>query len=434
MKLRVWLIGLLSLFVVVGGAVLYVAPAQAVTCPAVTKTLTGTQTSGVSASNNGGTWDFTTAVWNNSPYPVEYPVRSESWTKGCLYGGTVNGNIPRSQTRDQWYNGEDGGTHYGGEAYRHTLTNTAGNFLYMRNSYASDVEDAFDPQATNFDSTVYLDHVHAKYIRDDCIENEGSGSDQHPASMKLTNVLFDGCFTGFGMRPSGSTSQQNGEGPQTFDVENSLVYIQPQPLGPIYCSDTSVNRGRCKPTGTSNVWLGSYGIWKWSDKAPSHVVVRNTIFRLDMPSYSSCRAQEWPAGTYENVTLVWTGDGAYKDAGDCSNVLPPGVTLTTDVSVWNNAKNAWLNGSTEPTPTPTATPTSTVSSTPTVSPSPTETVSPSPTTKPCTKKNPHACKTRHQLIQELDQMTAKVYTLRHKVNKLEHRVHHLERVIHRLRS
>ena len=60
-----------------------------------------------------------------------------------------------------------------------------------------------------------------------------------------------------------------------------------------------------------------------------------------MPSYSSCSSQEWPDGIYENVTLVWTGTGSYRNAGDCHNKLPKGVTLTTDLGIWRAAKKAW---------------------------------------------------------------------------------------------
>ena len=91
------------------------------------------------------------------------------------------------------------------------------------------------------------------------------------------------------------------------------------------------------------MWLGAYGIWKWSDEAASKVTVRDTIFRLDMPSYSSCSSQEWPEGTYENVTLVWTGTKRYRTAGGCHNRLPQGVRLTTDLGVWRTAKRAWLD-------------------------------------------------------------------------------------------
>ena len=62
-----------------------------------------------------------------------------------------------------------------------------------------------------------------------------------------------------------------------------------------------------------------------------------------MPSYSSCRAQQWPRGTYENVTLVWTGTGPYETAGGCTNTLPPGVELTRDGRVWRQAVDAWQN-------------------------------------------------------------------------------------------
>ena len=92
------------------------------------------------------------------------------------------------------------------------------------------------------------------------------------------------------------------------------------------------------------MWLGAYGIWKWSPDAASEVVVRDTIFRLDIASYSSCSSQEWPVGTYEDVTVVWTGKGRYKNAGDCHNRLPKGVELTTDLGVWRAAKGAWLDG------------------------------------------------------------------------------------------
>lgn len=343
----------------------------ATTCPATTVTRTGNQTSDLNQSNNGGTWNLTGATWNKVS---DYPVRSSSWSKGCLLGSTVIGRIPRSNTRDQWYNGV-GGTEITGDAYALTLTSGSDNWAYQRDSYVTDVEDAYDPNGTAATQMVTLDHVRAEYVRDDCLENEGSTV----ASVTISNSLLDGCFTAFAERPSGASTAQNGTGAASFTVTDSLVYVQPQPLGSRYCDSSAVTRGRCKTTGTSGVWLGAYGIWKWSTAAAKTVTVRNTVFRLDMPSYSSCSSQKWPAGTYQNVTLVWTGPGSYATAGDCANVLPAGVTLTTDVSVWDNAKAAWLAGGTTPTPTPTPTP----SPTPSTSPSPTPSLTPTPTPTSC---------------------------------------------------
>ncbi|HET6624785.1 MAG TPA: hypothetical protein VFG63_00210 [Nocardioidaceae bacterium] len=309
-------------------------------CPAVTKRVSGARHQGINATNRGGTWELRGAVWReNTPDPIEYPVRSEAWTRGCIIGGAVFGSVPKRWTRDQWYNGDDGGERMGGEVFRQTLTDTPGNFLVIRNTYAEDFEDAYDPNAARWDSTTYLDHVHAKYIRDDGIENE-----QTPHNMVVRNSLFDGVFTMFAERPKGSETARNGSGPQFLKVVRSLVYVKPQPLGPEYCDSESVELGRCTPTKRKNVWRGSYGIWKWSEDAAHKVVVRNTIFRLDQPSYSSCQPQLWPAGRYKNVTLVWAGKGRYRNAGGCHNTLPKGVHLTTDVGVWRRAKRAWLRG------------------------------------------------------------------------------------------
>jgi hypothetical protein len=320
------------------GADATAAEAQPPSCPAVTLVRSGKQTSGLDVDNASGTWDLTTAVWDeNAPDPIEYPVRSDAWTLGCIDGGTVHGNVPRSWTRDQWYDGEDDGTRLGGDAFRQTLTETPGNFLVIRNAYVEDFEDAYDPNSPDPSYTTYLDHVWARYIRDDCIENEDV-----PHSMVVSNSLFDGCFAAFAQRPKGEESARNGDGPQFFTVRNSLVYVKPQPLGPDYCNTEAVALGRCRPTGRPGVWLGAYGIWKWSEDAASRVTVRNVIFRLDMPSYSSCSSQRWPAGTYEDVTVVWLGHGRYRKAGGCTNHLPRGVELTRDIRVWRAAKRAWL--------------------------------------------------------------------------------------------
>ena len=357
-NLAIILAGILALT----GLAIVVTPAQAAItppgCPAVSLTRDGTNPAGINQTNNRGTWDLRGAVWNNSPDPLTYPVRSESWTNGCILGGRVEGNVPRTLTRDQWYNNDGYSQYDDGEGWRATFTSGSDNTAVVRNMFVSDTEDAFDPNHRSQAQKTYLDHVRTEYIRDDCIENEGDGA---PGSMYIRNSLFDGCFTGFAMRPDSSgTPAASGE----FVVEDSLMWLRPQPLGPRYCDSGRVDQGRCVPAG-SNRWLGSYGIWKLGAEAPKNIVVRDSIFRVDLPSYSSCRGNEWPAGTYQNVTFVWTGPGSWSSAGDCTNRLPSGVTLTTDKTVWDDAVTAWKGGTT-PTPTPTATPSPTA--TPTTTP------------------------------------------------------------------
>ena len=237
----------LATVVVAGSLVLaQQSTSSAHACPATSLTRTGAQSAGINQSDTDGAWNLRQAVWNRTG--VTYPVRSDSWTRGCISGGTVNGDIPRSATRDQWYNGEDGGAPGAdSEGFRQTFTNTPGNYLTIVDSGVTDVEDAFDPNFTRADSVVTLDSVRAESIRDDCIENEGgSGTSQLPGSLVITRSLFDGCFAAFAERPSGASTAQNGTGASTFTLTDSLVYVQPQPLGPNYCSATHVSRGRCQ--------------------------------------------------------------------------------------------------------------------------------------------------------------------------------------------
>ena len=331
-------------------------------CPATMLSRTGPQTTGIYETATDATWDLNGAVWDHvAPKPLMYPVRSETWTRGCIVGARIYGDVPQNLTRDQWYDGQDGGPRMGGEGFRQTLTDSPGNYVLIRNTYVSDYEDAYDPNGVNPGDMLYLDHVQAHYIRDDCIENEGRGTTQVPMSVVVRDSLFDGCFTGFAERPpAAGDGLPNGTGAQTFDVAHTLLYVQPQPLGPNYCSTTLTLIGRCTATAQPGVWLGAHGIWKWSSAGAATVVVRNSIFRLDLPSYSSCVSQKWPNGTYENVVLVWAGPGPYASAGGCANTLPPGVRLTTDVGVWDRAKAAWLAGrpwdTTPPQPQPTPAP------------------------------------------------------------------------------
>ena len=370
------------LALIAAALVLLIAPARSAvtlpTCPSTVLTRSGTQTTSVNQANSNGTWDLSGAVWPSSfdQGTHTYPIRSDSWGKGCILGGEVHGPIGRNETRDQWYNATNGGDREGGEIWRTTM-DSADDWVVNRDSYGSDFEDANDPNSTNAASTYYVDHQHLEWVRDDCVEDEDDSGVGVPLNVVINNSLWDGCFTVFAERPTYSNSgQQNGTGPQTLQVENSLIYSNPQPLGSTYCSDAKVTQGRCIATGTPGLWLGSHGIWKWSAAAASHVIMRNVTFRLDNASYSSCSPQQWPAGTYENVRLLWTNSKPYSSAGGCTNVLPAGVTLVSGQAAldeWNQKKAAWLAGNPTPSPTPTATTTA-----PTATPTATATATPTP--------------------------------------------------------
>lgn len=313
-------------------------------CPATTLTLSGSQTAQAYQDSTNETWDLSAASWDgNTPETLQYPIRSDAMTKGCILGATTHGNIAHTgtcSTRDEWWGGV-GCTHWGSEVYRMTMTDTANNWVLIRDDNVENDEDLYDPNHVRDDSSMYLDHIHGNHGRDDCIENEGSGLPQRPGNVYVNNSLFENCFVFLAERPPGSTTADNGTGNTTVKIENSLIELAPSRLGPNFCNETKVTQGRCIVDGSA--WIGNYGVWKWSDAAASTVIVRDTIFKVEMPSYSSCQGNVWPDGTYENVTFVWAGTGSWDTAGSCTNTLPAGVTLTTDTSVWTDAVANWNN-------------------------------------------------------------------------------------------
>jgi hypothetical protein len=203
-----------------------------------------------------------------------------------------------------------------------------------------------------------IDGAYGTYIRDDCI------TDLPHVALTVNDSLFDGCHTGISWRSSAKH-------PPAFPltINDSLFYIQPQP--------GSTSGGKCTQWVVNS--MANAGMWKMdSFKGTADTVhVNNTVIRIDLRNHEC--DDKWPVGTYNNVTLVWTGAGSYP-------AVPAGVTVTTDVSVWNDAKQHWLDqhGYAEPTPDPTDTdtPTPDPTDTGTPTPDPTDTGTPAPEPEP----------------------------------------------------
>jgi hypothetical protein len=99
-----------------------------------------------------------------------------------------------------------------------------------------------------------------------------------------------------------------------------LVHLAPMP-GPHGTDDPSI--------------LGHGSFFKKFDHGGRHQpIIRDSVFFLEEDCYSGCK--DWPAGTTaSNVVVVWVGDGEFP-----MSVLP-GMTLTTDRSVWDEAAATW---------------------------------------------------------------------------------------------
>ncbi|GAA4059046.1 hypothetical protein [Streptomyces shaanxiensis] len=317
---------------------------------------------------SGRTWDLRDATWHGAapdggtPDSTRYPFRLDDTGTGevCVIGGHMIGNIPREFSRDEFYRAD---TPYPGttdpqewdnEGFRWDMDEPS-DWVYQYGGYMENVSDALDPNSTSAGSTSYYERMHLVDIRDDCVENEGPRFTHH--NIVIRDSLLDGCHSGFSARQSGESQVVTPDGPSALTVEDSLVYIKPNELGPMYCAE---GPGPCATIATPPAagvdHMGNHSLFKFGPNGPGSVTLRNVVVRIDMPTNWSLSNNYWPeTGTYENVTLVWTGQDTYGDFPWGPAGKPAGVTVTTDAAVWDAAKTAWLAGR-PPAPSPAPTP------------------------------------------------------------------------------
>ncbi len=164
--------------------------------------------------------------------------------------------------------------------------------------------------------------VYARYTRDDFIENDRC----HDGT--ISDVLVDDTHMFISMRRGHSAASN--ECTANITIEDSLVRLGCQP----YRGDMKGNKD---PNSCNGRTTGSGQLFKTGAGGPT-VNIKNTVFLVESRNEGGIPQMNFPRGTYENVTLVWLGGGAYPGA------LPAtGVTVTNDINVWNTAKAAWLS-------------------------------------------------------------------------------------------
>jgi len=252
--------------------------------------------------------DLLGASFDGYPDTTTTPVNVGSTTpavRACVGGGVVAGKQAFDLT---WLDMHDV---IGGGGYR--VTTAAGQWSRIDGIQVTNVEDAFKPRGP--DGYWELANAYMTYIRDDCIENDETA----PGSVR--DSLFDGCYTGFSeQEQSGCCDATAGE---TFVVERSLMRLQPMP-GPYGTPDPKV--------------FGHGKFFKWVTPVPHPVVISDTIFYSEgMPSSTSTNWPFPPNTKTTNVTIVWVASEAWKWP------VPSGTTVTTDKSVWDKARQRWLD-------------------------------------------------------------------------------------------
>lgn len=242
-------------------------------------------------------------------YPVS--IRGRGSKNIVVNGGRIIGVQPRQLTwrfMKKFYDGDG-------------IRIEAADQKIVDRVYMENVQDGFSPRGGG---TWILRNSHLKYVRDDFVENDGL------LSGEIDNCLAEGVFVFLSARPGKTNDPEvlkmlDAREPPVVRIRNTLAHLEPMPF------DTE---------GENKRYIIKDGkacgqLFKWSPWGGT-VEVSNCIFRRDQMCSTGPTPMSFPDGKYENVTLIWLGEGDYPKP------LPKGVKLSRDVSIWDRAREKWL--------------------------------------------------------------------------------------------
>lgn len=231
-------------------------------------------------------------------------------------GGRIIGPAPKSTIWSHMKKDPVAGNGYDGDGVLFKGANGVAKVDHMV------IDNMMDPLSFNGQEVDAFEvcGVYSRGARDDFIEDDSC----HDGIVR--DSLVDGAHMFISARPG---HQSNGKvcAPK-LTIENSLVSINCQP----YNGDMKGNKDRESCNGTTT---GAGQIFKTSVGGPT-VTAKNTIFMVEDKNEGGTPQMNFPKGSYQNVTLVWLGGGQYPGQ------LQPGITVTTNKAVWDNARAAWL--------------------------------------------------------------------------------------------
>lgn len=182
---------------------------------------------------------------------------------------------------------------------------TEGEGVFTVNGARVDnVEDGLSPHTVG-NGTFHYTNIYTTRIHDDMIEDDDS------VSGEIDHGVFEG-HTFFSERGG---SGAVGRGP-------SLVYIH----------DVAAKLVAMPQTIAKDQQIGY--LFKMDSSRHDLIHMVNSVLWVDRIPNQGKSALDIPPGTYEGVTIVWTGSGAYPGK------LQPGVTVTTNPAAYTAARDA----------------------------------------------------------------------------------------------
>lgn len=271
----------------------------------------------VSFPPDGTTFDLRRAVFhsyqdeNEPPYSNTRPVALGFGSRPdrmCVVGGVIAGYQSRSLGWEELKHCDSGAPWDYPCSQDGTALLLTGTSWYLADGVR--IDNTMDALGGGEETDhAYYRNLYARYIRDDCIGND------RLRTVVVSDSLFDGCYVGVSQDPRGSPDRDTS---RSVTLDHVLLRLKRMPGG--YRADTSEsNHGK---------------FFKWSDSA-NRLIIRDSILLAEHSRFAE--ALDFPRDTVaSNVKIVWLGSGPYPGS------LVPGVSVTTDVDVWNEAKDDWL--------------------------------------------------------------------------------------------
>ena len=281
-----------------------------------TTTLSGTQTSAINNTSlaadtklDASTAQFLTAA--------DVAIKLGGNANVCYHGGQVVGQSPPSTS---WSTMHD----------RYGMVARDAGFFQVEGVTLFDYGDGvnMDGQGTTEWS---IRHVHVKYSRDDCVQNDFMNSGT------IDSSFFDGCYDGMSSREY--TSVLNGSA-NLVVIRNSLWRLQ------------AMDQPYSGPMPNHNAF------WKWSAIGPK-LALYNNVFRADEGSEAGNGTDMFMAprpgklADCENNVMVWLGPGPFPETLPTTFKGKPCFTLMTGAAAldyWNSAVAEWRANHPNPLP------------------------------------------------------------------------------------
>jgi hypothetical protein len=240
--------------------------------------------------------------------PDNVPIRVGGNSNVCYHGGQVLGQSPPSTS---WSTMHD----------RYGMVVRDAGFFQVEGVEFFDYGDGVNMDAQG-DAEWSIRHVHVKYSRDDCVQNDFLNNGT------IDSSFFDGCYDG--MSSKEYTSVLNGSA-NLVVIRNSLWRLQ------------AMDQAYSGPLPNHNAF------WKWSAIGPK-LALYNNVFRADEGSEAGNGTDMFMAprpgklADCENNVMVWLGSGSFPETLPTTFNSKPCFTLMTGAAgldYWNTAVAQW---------------------------------------------------------------------------------------------